>query len=51
MIMSDKKCQWQEDVAFDTLCGMKHQFMADGPVENGYKYCPYCGKEIEVVEE
>lgn len=27
-------------------CGELHQFEADGPEENGFQYCPYCGLTI-----
>ena len=36
--------------AWDTECGNAHVFFDEGPTENGYKYCPYCGREVEVVE-
>lgn len=50
--MSDK-CVWKEnETYFDegdytTGCGQPH-FFSEGEIkENGYKYCPYCGKQIE----
>ena len=47
-------CEWQEpDVMsegiWETDCGNAHEFFVDGPVENGYKFCPYCGRRIVVV--
>ena len=27
-------------------CGRLHRFEADGPVENGFACCPYCGNAI-----
>lgn len=27
-------------------CDELHQFEADGPEENGFNYCPYCGRYI-----
>ena len=27
-------------------CGYLHQFEADGPEENAFDYCPYCGRCI-----
>ncbi len=27
-------------------CGCLHQFEADGPEENAFDYCPYCGRCI-----
>jgi hypothetical protein len=42
-------CQWLyeglED-RWDTECGNAHVFITDGPKENRYKFCPYCGKEL-----
>ena len=34
--------EWNGD-SWDTECGDKFQFTVDGPVENGFRYCPYCG--------
>lgn len=28
-------------------CGYIEDFEADGPVENGWRFCPACGREIE----
>ena len=42
-------CQWKSDDidgGWDTECGEKFCFMADGPKENGYRFCPHCGKPI-----
>lgn len=30
-----------------TACGHIEQFEADGPFENGWNFCPGCGREIE----
>jgi len=51
-----EKCQWNRKVedersdVYTTSCD--HEFMFyDGTFEeNGYKFCPYCGKEIELVD-
>lgn len=29
-----------------STCGALEQFEADGPYENGWSYCPYCGKPL-----
>jgi DNA polymerase-3 subunit epsilon len=42
-------CQWTYDEhhdAWDTTCGNKYQFMHDGPKENGIKFCPFCGIQL-----
>ena len=52
MRMSDK-CKWIYDEYhdyWDTKCGEGQIFTDGGPKENKYRYCPYCGKEIEVSE-
>ncbi len=43
-------CKWTYDEGhdkWDTGCGEAHCFMADGPKENSYGYCPYCGRELK----
>jgi len=43
-------CRWVWDEAteaYETDCGELFQFMTDGPIENGMRYCCYCGKPIE----
>lgn len=46
-------CEWKydEDLCFyETSCG-NGQYFTDGKVEqNKYKYCPFCGRKIKVVE-
>lgn len=45
-----KQCNWHfNGEFFDTLCGNGHSFMADGIKENGYEFCPYCGRKIKEV--
>ena len=44
-------CRWVYDAdsdSWDTDCGQKHCFIADGPHENGYRFCPYCGTQLKV---
>lgn len=44
-------CQWTFDEThgkYDTQCGEAMQFTVDGPTENGFRWCPYCGRLIEV---
>jgi len=33
-----------------SACGMFHAFADEGPEENNFTYCPYCGGEIKVIE-
>lgn len=49
-------CEWAEDDegAWDTQCGERFIFSADGPTENGMHYCCYCGRplvEVKYVEK
>ncbi len=43
-------CKWEpeseECETYETSCGNLFQFFADGPKENGFTHCPYCGKEL-----
>ena len=49
---SDDVCEWKynnSEYYWESSCEHLHIFMSDGPEENEYKYCPYCGKKIKVV--
>ena len=49
------ECEWkslpaEEDDRLDgwkSECGQVHVFIADGPKENHYTFCPYCGGVIK----
>jgi hypothetical protein len=44
-------CVWKYDDLDDyysTACGEASCFTDGGPVENSFKFCPYCGQTIEV---
>ena len=46
-------CEWKyndTEYYWESSCEHLHIFMADGPKENEYIFCPYCGKKIKVVE-
>ena len=50
---SDDVCEWKyndTEYYWESSCEHLHIFMADGPKENEYIFCPYCGKNIKVVE-
>ena len=32
-------------------CKELFDFNIDGPIENHFKFCPYCGKKIEELEK
>lgn len=51
--VSDDVCEWKYndyEYYWESSCDHLHIFMADGPKENEYSFCPYCGKKIKVVE-
>lgn len=42
-------CEWRFDDAhykWDTTCDNGFQFTYDGPKENGFNFCPFCGGVI-----
>jgi len=40
-------CDWtQDDGVWHTGCGHDWEYANDGPVENGTRYCQYCGGEM-----
>ena len=46
-------CEWKynnSEYYWESSCDHLHIFMSDGPKENEYEFCPYCGKKIKVVE-
>lgn len=51
---NDEFCEWIRDNdefdVYDTKCRNRHVFFEGSPEDNEYVYCPYCGKEIKVVE-
>lgn len=47
-------CEWrlcdEEANVYDTTCMNPHILLEGSPSDNNYKFCPYCGKKIKVVE-
>lgn len=46
------ECAWRYDFhgdAWDTGCGEKFWFASNGPEENGFEYCPYCGGTLNAL--
>jgi hypothetical protein len=41
-------CVWcqDDDGIFQTLCGNSFEFYAEGPKENKFQFCPYCGNRL-----
>ena len=52
--ISDDVCEWkledEEANLYLTGCQQRQLIFEGTPKENGYRYCPYCGKKIKVVE-
>lgn len=53
MQVNTEKCEWVHEASwdrdfYDTSCDNGHEFIVGGVKDNFYKYCPYCGKVIEV---
>lgn len=50
--VDDDVCEWEyndSEYYFESSCKHLHIFMSDGPKENEYRFCPYCGKKIKIV--
>lgn len=46
-------CYWTEEMqtenaAWETDCDNLFEFTFDGPWENGFTFCPYCGLPLKV---
>ena len=47
------ECKWkleEEGNLYVTECENRHLVFDGAPEENGYRYCPYCGRKIKEVE-
>lgn len=44
-------CAWTMDYDgnYDTDCNNAFVFNCEGPRENGFKWCPYCGRQIKTM--
>ena len=53
--VSDDVCEWclcdEEANVYDTSCRNPHILIEGTPKENNYEYCPYCGKNIKVIDK
>jgi len=54
---SGQMCVWQvleaEYCVWETGCGEAFQFYPEAPTpeDNGFRFCPYCGRSIAIMEE
>ncbi len=41
-------CDWQqeEEGQWETDCDETFEFQEGGPLDNGFEWCPYCGKKL-----
>lgn len=51
---SDYRCVWTHHDTCDwyyweTSCDNAFEFTVDGPKQNGFQYCPYCGRQLEAM--
>lgn len=47
-------CQWfqeHDEGVWWTDCGNAFVFEDGGPIQNGFKFCGYCGKQLEENKE
>jgi hypothetical protein len=44
--MNEGVCKWESDEngIWSSGCGETFDFYDGGPIDNGFKFCPYCGK-------
>lgn len=47
----NRLCRWSPDPDgfWETKCGELFEFTAEGPTENGFHFCPYCGGGLVVL--
>lgn len=44
---ADGSCGWHwDDPCYASECGHLFEFNNDGPAENSFRFCPFCGKAI-----
>ena len=51
--MAKRECKWtvDDDGAFNTECGHRFELTYDGPKENHWVFCPYCGGILKEKDE
>lgn len=50
----ETRCRWTQDERhghWTTACGHAFEFYDGGPLQNGFRFCPYCGRvpSVDVV--
>ena len=53
MSKAHELCEWsieEEDCStWQTACQKVFEFTDEGPKENGFEYCPFCGGDVFIV--
>lgn len=52
--MPDEPCLWTYDDIdglWETSCGRGFCFSDGGPKDNAFLFCPYCGNQLEPLED
>jgi hypothetical protein len=53
--MTNKQCEWTPDgdgnSDWNTGCKKLFEFSDEGPAENGFEFCPFCGGAIFIQNE
>lgn len=51
----EKTCEWKQDGGegndYATDCQNMFTFIDDGPAQNGFEFCPYCGGRLTIQNE
>ncbi len=48
--LNSQWCEWTQDGEVWTgVCGIEWEFLDGSPAENDVKFCPKCGKQVEVL--
>lgn len=45
------RCEWHPDGSasfWEGSCGIAWEFTDGGPKDNGFRYCPRCGKPLKI---
>lgn len=54
ILQAHGKCTWKEEdggAYWSTTCGETYTIITGSPSENGFHFCQYCGKIIDVKRE
>ena len=48
--LMEDECEWVQDYdgVWEVECGGAFKFEYDGPAENSFSFCPFCGRELVI---